>query len=197
MERARELVTLFRIVAILWLARLGFEIGSLFMYGEQALETLGLLAIGVSLIGFVIYLIWQYIAANHVRDVGDATPISPGWGVGFWFIPIVNAFAPLFVLGDLWNSRYKNGGPMWGWGIVILWWTSFVIFAIFGQAISSGRADATEGLLLFLFGSIVVSAACQIFLMASITYNVGQLYVYESERDGKSRAEIIMERKSG
>ncbi|HTW07817.1 MAG TPA: DUF4328 domain-containing protein [Acidimicrobiales bacterium] len=55
----------------------------------------------VLLIFAVLFLIWQYHAANVSRQLGYPARLSPGMGVGGWFIPVVNLWFPHWALSDL------------------------------------------------------------------------------------------------
>ncbi len=46
------------------------------------------------------YFIWQYRAASVARALGYPMRHSPGWGVGCWFIPVVNLWMPYQAVRD-------------------------------------------------------------------------------------------------
>ncbi|HVB93962.1 MAG TPA: DUF4328 domain-containing protein [Acidimicrobiales bacterium] len=48
----------------------------------------------------IVFLIWQYRAATVARQLGYPARHSPGWGVAFWFIPIVNFWMPYQAIRD-------------------------------------------------------------------------------------------------
>jgi hypothetical protein len=43
---------------------------------------------------------WQHRAASTARSLGYAAKHSPGWGVGCWFVPIVNLWMPYQAIRD-------------------------------------------------------------------------------------------------
>jgi hypothetical protein len=43
---------------------------------------------------------WQHRAASTARALGYAAKHSPGWGVGCWFVPIVNLWMPYQAIRD-------------------------------------------------------------------------------------------------
>jgi hypothetical protein len=47
-----------------------------------------------------ITLVWQFRAATAARSMGWPAKRTPGWGVVFWFIPIVNFWMPYQALRD-------------------------------------------------------------------------------------------------
>jgi Domain of unknown function (DUF4328) len=48
----------------------------------------------------VVFLVWQYRAADAARRIGIPGHHRPGWGVAFWFIPIANLWCPYQALRD-------------------------------------------------------------------------------------------------
>jgi Domain of unknown function (DUF4328) len=59
-----------------------------------SLVSLGLLAIEV------LFLIWQHRAASVARSLRYPAHHSPGWGVGSWFVPVVNLWMPYQAIRD-------------------------------------------------------------------------------------------------
>jgi hypothetical protein len=48
----------------------------------------------------IYFLIWQHRAATLARALGYPYRHSPGWGVGCWFVPIVNLWMPYQAIRD-------------------------------------------------------------------------------------------------
>jgi hypothetical protein len=48
----------------------------------------------------IVFLIWQYRAASVARQLGYPARHSPGWGVAFWFIPVVQFWMPYQAVRD-------------------------------------------------------------------------------------------------
>jgi hypothetical protein len=59
-----------------------------------SLGSLALTALGV------LFLMWQHRAATRARRLGYPATHSPGWGVGAWFVPVVNLWMPYQALRD-------------------------------------------------------------------------------------------------
>jgi hypothetical protein len=62
----------------------------------------GLTAVVVlfGLAAVVLDCVWQFRAATAARAMGLPATQSPGWGVAFWFIPIVNFWMPYLAIRD-------------------------------------------------------------------------------------------------
>jgi Domain of unknown function (DUF4328)/Protein of unknown function (DUF2510) len=54
----------------------------------------------VALAALVVVLVWQFRAATAARAMHLPAKRSPGWGVAFWFIPIVNFWMPYQAIRD-------------------------------------------------------------------------------------------------
>ncbi|HTX01486.1 MAG TPA: DUF4328 domain-containing protein [Acidimicrobiales bacterium] len=64
----------------------------------------------------VVFLVWQHDAAKVARGLGYPARISPGLGVGSWFIPIANLFLPYWSLRDcLPPGHPMRSKALWAW----------------------------------------------------------------------------------
>jgi hypothetical protein len=68
--------------------------------GPREVTPLSLLVTLVSIVAAVIALIWQHRAASAGRALGIPSGQSPAWGVGSWFVPIVNLWIPYQAVRD-------------------------------------------------------------------------------------------------
>jgi Domain of unknown function (DUF4328) len=83
----------------------------------------------------VVFLIWQYRAAKNLRFFNEgAVSNSPGWNVGWWFIPFASLVMPFQCINELLNgSRPENALDEsytadssarqisgWWWGIYLI-----------------------------------------------------------------------------
>ena len=94
---------------------------------------LSLLAVPVHLTCGVLLLVWIYLANKNVRALGArGMAHTPGWCVGWFFVPIANLFMPYQAIREIhqasdpeadalsWpNSRVSSEIGQW-WGLVIL-----------------------------------------------------------------------------
>ncbi|HVZ99984.1 MAG TPA: DUF4328 domain-containing protein [Caulobacterales bacterium] len=98
---------------------------------------LALLASGVT--GFIAFLLCVFFTCRltfrlmknlHELNAGDVS-ISPGWAVGFYFIPFVNLYWPMKAVAEIWrgtfaeldgqaDARDPRGQIGWWWAFWIL-----------------------------------------------------------------------------
>lgn len=48
----------------------------------------------------IVFFIWQHSAATVARGLGYPSRTSPAYGVGSWFIPVINLWFPYWALSD-------------------------------------------------------------------------------------------------
>lgn len=64
----------------------------------------------------IVFLVWQHRAAGNARRLGYPARLSPGLGVGGWFIPVVNLWYPFWALRDcLPPDHPRRRGAGWVW----------------------------------------------------------------------------------
>lgn len=107
------------------------------------------------LITAVLYFNWLYNSVRNVLEVrGKAMRATPGWAIGYWFIPIVNFFRPYQTVVELWERssegiKVKEIPPPIG-----LWWLTYLAGGILE---SGGERLEMAGLLSLSAGVEVAS----------------------------------------
>jgi hypothetical protein len=74
----------------------------------------------LSIAAVVIACMWQYRAASAARALGFPATHSPGWGVGSWFVPIVNLWMPYQAIRDCLPPDDPNRR------LVLRWWLTLL-----------------------------------------------------------------------
>jgi hypothetical protein len=121
----------------------------------------GLLQMVVSICTYVFFLMWMYHAAKNVRAFGQQLlTITPGWAVGWWFIPIASIWMPFVAMREIWKaSDPESVGPsaqrQWMSAPVPaklgIWWATYILngFVAMGIALASidfsGRKPVAAG----------------------------------------------------
>ncbi len=98
----------------------------------------GIVGLGVgiaSLAAMVMYFIWIYGAAENARALGnEGLQISPGWCIGWWFIPFAWFVMPYKAMSEIWRSSdpeaRKVSTTEWTIrpvsGTIIAWWATYL-----------------------------------------------------------------------
>src|SRR5688572_28239048 len=112
-------------------------------------QAVGLLQVAVFIAAAILWLFWQHRAYSNLRLVGSRdTEMTPGWSVGYWFIPFINLVRPYQVTAELWRkSELQNArDPIGGLsrpGIIGVWWVVYLVQGFAGRAFATTVKSAT------------------------------------------------------
>ncbi len=93
-------------------------------------------------------MFWTYRVSRNLAALGTLDPeYSPGWAVGFYFIPILNLFRPYQAMVEIWTGSNPNylGSQLKrqvSVPLLNLWWGVWICSAIIGRVMEqSGRGE--------------------------------------------------------
>ncbi len=110
--------------------------------GAEGEVTEGLVAIGqfVVYVGTtIVFLMWVHRSYKNLAAFGVRTEYTPGWAVGYFFIPFVNLVRPHSVLTEIWKGSEpepRSAGAPSGSGLVTAWWLLFLAYSFTARAAS-------------------------------------------------------------
>jgi hypothetical protein len=158
---------------------------------------ISMISLAAALGSLVALVVWIYRAYANLPAL-DANEIqfTPGWAVGWFFVPIMNLFRPYQVVRELWNESDPNrftlsgqvlGEPASG-AIVGWWWGLRIVSGVLGQVIfrMSGEAETIDGLLALSYVSIAAGALCDIPL-----HILQILLIRKTQRHQEQRYELV------
>jgi hypothetical protein len=131
----------------------------------------------VTLFAAASFVAWQSRAVANVPWLGGGTPpISPGWAIGWWLIPIADLFMPYRSIADL-ERRTAIGAPRTA--LVAAWWLLFIGGNLADRVISVAMVEATSvsdlsGLViadLVALAAVVLSGALAISVVLGIEHS--------------------------
>jgi hypothetical protein len=105
---------------------------------DDSARTLAIAAMagGLFLIAFIACVIivgrWIYRASANAHALSDEMTISPGWAVGWFFVPVMNLFRPYQAMREVWLASHFRGN----WhgeptpSLVGLWWGLWIVVNI-------------------------------------------------------------------
>ena len=132
----------------------------------------------------IVTLCWVYGASRnaHVLRPGGLHS-SPGWAVGWWFVPFASLYKPYETIRDIWvasrgriNDRYPPGPQ-----IIAVWWWMFLISNIVlrfanGDTVGDSLVYApTPGNWIFVVGLCICAIATLLFFRLVGEINKNQL----------------------
>jgi len=73
----------------------------------------------------IVWCVWQHRAQRNAQLISlGTTDLTPGWAVGWWFVPVANLFKPFQAVRELWKA--SHGGRDWRtrptWSVIGWWW---------------------------------------------------------------------------
>jgi hypothetical protein len=146
---------------------------------------LGIL-VGVLTVGAVIIAcIWQHKAASAGRVLGIPSRYSPAWGVGCWFVPVVNLWMPYGAVRDCLPPGHPQRAR------VLHWWLALMLAWILSVAAGIAALSSTAaGLAL----SIPAALACLAVIawapriVVAIATSHAEALATQNQETGMSRA---------
>ena len=97
----------------------------------------------------ILFLVWVHRASANLRFLGAlGQRFSPGWAVGWWFIPLMNLSRPYQAMAEVWRGsdpdllskgridwKYGSSAPLLGW-----WWGFWIASGLVGVIAGFVRA---------------------------------------------------------
>jgi Domain of unknown function (DUF4328) len=93
--------------------------------GGNAVTVIALIRGLVFIATVVFWCMWQHrVQTNAILLTTGGLEFTPGWAVGWWFIPIANLWKPWQAARELWKA--SHGGDAWRrletWSLLGWWW---------------------------------------------------------------------------
>lgn len=123
----------------------------------------------------ILTLRWIYRASCNCRELGaTGMQFSPGWSVGWYFIPVFNFWKPYQAMKEIWqasaNPRIWSHGA--APGLLLAWWFSWLVSSVLWNASSNATLSADD-----LPKAIAASVVAQLSALASILSCIALLSV--------------------
>jgi hypothetical protein len=100
-------------------------------------QMVGLFDIVLYVITVIVFARWILRANHNVRAMGAQNmQVTPGWAVGYFFVPIVCLWRPYQAMKELWKASHNPAAwqDVQPGSILGLWWTLWIISNFLGQA---------------------------------------------------------------
>ena len=146
----------------------------------------------LNIITVIIFAMWIYRAAANVIAANiTGFDFTPGWAVGWYFVPFANLLQPFLAMRQIWNaSRFGGSDLDRGDPILTLWWTAWLTSNITANislqlAWRSTSADMYEVSLYLGIASSILSLVLFVVGMRLVER------ITEAQRDRLSSAHIF------
>lgn len=146
----------------------------------------------LTIITVIIFAMWIYRAAANVIAANiTGFDFTPGWAVGWYFVPFANLLQPFLAMRQIWNASHFGGSDLdRGDPILTLWWTAWLTSNIAANismqlAWRSTSADMYEVSLYLGIASSILSLVLFVVGMRLVER------ITEAQRDRLSSAHIF------
>lgn len=99
--------------------------------GAAALyAAVGLTDVLLTLVTIIFFSMWICRAAANIVAAGTVGfDYTPGWAVGWFFIPIANLFKPYAAMRQIWNASHGGQGDQLERpeGLLAIWWGTWLL----------------------------------------------------------------------
>jgi hypothetical protein len=134
------------------------------LMNDARVGLLGLGTLGVYVTLVVLFCIWIYRANCNARALGaQRMNFSPGWCVGWFFVPVMWLFKPYQAVREIHRASDPEAGPL-DWesrptgSVVPLWWTVWLIAGFVGYAAARMSINAENAEAMITASWVMVGA---------------------------------------
>lgn len=156
--------------------------------------TIGVIYLILLIITGILFLMWIHRTHRNLPSLGNTNlKYSPGWAVGWFFVPILSLWKPYQVTTEIWKASDPttdiNDSTAWqkspASSIVSSWWFLFIISALIGNIVMSFVLQAeTPSELLTATWAVLIMDAIEIpaaILAILIVRNIDQRQEMKSQ----------------
>ncbi|HEY5710666.1 MAG TPA: DUF4328 domain-containing protein [Allosphingosinicella sp.] len=147
--------------------------GFVFLPEDDAMLILELLSLVSLLICVVVVGMWIYRTNANAHSFGVEMSITPGWAVGWFFVPLANLVMPFQAMKEVWDESHRLAGRHeemessligWWWG---LWIASNIAanLPFYPGGDTPAAVDLSHSLQLISAGVSVAASVALILLM--------------------------------
>jgi hypothetical protein len=127
------------------------------------------LGTAAALMAVILACVWQHRSARAARALGLPATHSPAWGVGSWFVPIVNLFMPYQAIRDCLPAGHPGRALVLRWWLILMGaWSTALAAEI--AACFSRPAGLVLGIMSVLFAVGLLATAPRVVTTISGTH---------------------------
>ena len=145
----------------------------------QTIFGLGLFVLYIAT--FVMFCVWTYRVNANIHALGAANlRFTPGWAVGWYFIPIASLWKPYQVMKEIWRaSRNPSGWQEEASSSIVGWWWFWWIVSNVQVSIGSSSQQEAADATITPFG--LVSVALDVIAAGCAYRVVKQVGIFQAE----------------
>ncbi len=137
------------------------DIDSLAESNDTRQQAIGVVQFVIYIVTGITFLVWIHRANRNARALGaEGMQFTPGWSVGWYFVPIMSLWKPFQAMREIWQASAEPGNwravqapPLLGW-----WWALYLGNQILNQA-AYHLSDKVDSMDSALTASFVMTAS--------------------------------------
>ena len=150
-----------------------------------AADFMTLLSFLVELVTMILVGRWIYRTNANAHSFGGDMAITPGWAIGWFFVPFANLVKPYQGVRETWDVSHQFAGQIeeqdapllrWWWG---LWLTTNIAATISTRIAMQNPGPVTALLAFDIFVSIANVALCVVLLQVIQRLSSAQLRAHQ------------------
>lgn len=110
---------------------------------DVASDIVGYLQVALFITIAIFFLIWIYRTNKNLHALSrEQMKYTPGWSVGWYFVPIANLIMPYQVMKEIWQVSHKD--PIAKPAIVGWWWCLWIISGLMDRLAVKLYSEASD-----------------------------------------------------
>jgi hypothetical protein len=142
---------------------------------DQRHALIGIVQASLNVPMWIVFLVWTYRANASLRRLGtEGMEFTPGWSVGWYFVPIVNLWKPCQAMCEIWTAS-EHPSDRWrsesASALVGLWWAFWLLSTVSGRIAArlSLRAETIDAMATSSYVMLISDAMDIAFFILSFT----------------------------
>jgi hypothetical protein len=165
------------------------DFDEIFFLSEALSFIIGLFGLVSAFVFVVLFMIWIYRLNKNLHALSDMSmKYTPGWSVGWFFIPLANFILPYKVVKEIWHVSHKDFSVS---RAIVRWWWVLYLLESFASSISARvlwRVDTAGAFANSAIISIISEAFAIIVNLIALTLvtRIGNAYKKNYGEEGKA-----------
>jgi hypothetical protein len=159
------------------------------------------LCVGLRMVSYIVsgivFLTWFYRVYCNLPSLGTAaTEYTPGWAVGWWFVPFASLVVPFQVSREIWKGSHpanlgvRSKTDLVGSPLVGFWWTFWLIMVLVGSTTAFWRPDpksideiiSASWAVVYSMGATLPAGFLAVLFVAGVNSNQAERHVLYAQR---------------
>lgn len=137
------------------------------------------------------FCIWTYRVAHNALALGGRLSVSPGFAVGYYFLPGFCLWCPFMALSEIWEASEPRPGaaprPSSSLPLLLAWWSAWLISLWLDVTILRGDASAGPEAWVHAIHMALLATAVEV---PAIALAIAVIWKLTGRQERRARAEL-------